>query len=358
MARLFRHCFPIASSRYSCMQVAKVYSEQVQHTQAVAILDAILTGGLLLSPESQTIDIRQFEKTENDEFLKVIRKETFEQLRACFTLGTQQDLSKPYCTEGDRATHLDIFGDYWIGINYAKARTLGLVPVSYFYDQDSPLTEDQVPASEMGQVLLNTLVECRDLLICLSLFDDPSNQNAEKLRVLNDWAPHWDKELCDSIASALAIIRKASDEHSAILKQLAPIRHTRFNALVSQIELVLGMFQTADSSSLMSELLYFEQSEWRAVDIGKSTLELMSIGEPQKYEKWENFRVSFLAKLAAQNMQPNRNGKLLIGHHLPNGQFEYFRDCIAEIGCPERYEMSVRHMIKELRCPNIRIVAH
>ncbi|MBL9138660.1 MAG: hypothetical protein JNK85_22515 [Verrucomicrobiales bacterium] len=165
--------------------------------------------------------------------------------------------------------HTESFGRFAIGLDTEEARRLGMVPVFYYYRPEGPhgMAVKSRPIIDGGisQRVLFRLAELRTLLIALAQVEARSNPHSSVYMPCDALArTGLILEGEDRVAGELqALSTKAARK---VFKLLDTDRVPAWNA-AEWIELILSMFQTADSNQRSRHLAYFEQREWRIIQL-------------------------------------------------------------------------------------------
>ncbi|MCY4662572.1 MAG: hypothetical protein OXF93_22590 [Acidobacteria bacterium] len=243
--RLLFHAFPGPSRR------AGREGREARRV-GVAQLDLMMRYGLLLTPERLTIPMN--EAAVNREAPKV----DFHQARACLTLVEDRDelWRKTRLDElGQPISHVDLFGEFAVGIDPIRARELGAIPVIYFYSGVN------AAHGRVSHEILFTLRELRSLAIALARLEAKAEIGGRDI---------LDAATLDAVGYDLEgdpIVRARVDETDRRTARVAvdlldTDRRPAWN-LVDMIDAMLDLFQTVDSRSCPESLAYYHEREWR-----------------------------------------------------------------------------------------------
>ena len=225
----------------------------------IAQLDLMMRYGLLLTPEHLRIP-------ENDAAVnREPPKTEFRQARACLTLvDNREELWRRTRLDeyGHPISHVELFGEFAVGIDPIRARELGAVPVIYFYSGG-----DSAHARVSHEILF-TLRELRSLAIALARLE-------AKARIEDrDTLVTATLDAVGYVLEGEPIVRKrieAVDRGTArsAVDLLDTDRRPAWN-LVDMIDAMFDLFQTADSRSCPESLAYYHEREWRIAPLFSS----------------------------------------------------------------------------------------
>lgn len=350
MTRLFRHCFPIAQSRFTRNRQRAPFDTQAQADLALSQLESIFHFGLLLTPEEQKFRGHEF-RISAGQMEKVSHQAPNTQVRCCFTFGDISALQNICAEEDIGFNHLDVFGDFWIGLGEKAARSLGMMPVHYYHPGETD-TRDEMKASDLGAAMPQFLLKMRDIMYSLLLLDEGSDAIADIN--FSDWQPNWDRRFCSDTATAIRAISELFASDDRVIEKLLPFDHLRPRDAIGHINLLLSLFQTVGSEKLGQNMVYYDQSEWRIVDIERAGMEFLSIDQQQP-DGWEEIRQRFVASLRRCGIVRIDQKKLLLGVH-QGGMFRKFGQLVEEVGCPRHSEAVVRATLADFS--HLRIIVH
>lgn len=266
MSLLLYHCFPgyLSASRPISDRDATSL-ERLRCQIGYLTLKSILETGLLLTPEPFSVD--------NPE-----RLHTMNQVRACFTLATASELKRkisglPYSSSHhERAnipplSHFDLFGDFAIGLDPIEARALGAIPTIYYYRD---VKDSMLPLSSYGTSstlsfdLICHLLKARKLLVGLAHIEALADRNCKDTATIEQL-----REMCQTLdGEPDSVIEAASRLNENLARQIYPLFDTNRGPIwniIQHIELLLNLFQVADSHQRNRHLAYFQQKEWRII---------------------------------------------------------------------------------------------
>lgn len=271
--KFFFHSFPQQFGAFGPMRGPVFRSRMIEC--GITMMETTLRDGLLLTHETVPIathadnqSLRR--KSEAGVVERPLGFRKLDQVRACFTLCSIDDLVCPNNSAPSKATHTEIFGPFAIGLRSDPNTrvALELLPVHYYIGSGS---NDRVSLAES---LLVGLHEARELLAVLALLDrdarrsdpnlSPSDTalfkrfSARKIH-LTDQRDAVKREVYGTLEAILSLETKRD-----ILGVLSTDRR-RLADLVQGIDLLLSTIQNTDSKSLTSNYLYYEQREWRMI---------------------------------------------------------------------------------------------
>ena len=254
--------------------------ERQSNDIGVAQLEAIRQYGLLLTPEWFDIPENPLAAKREGEAPTT----RFLQTRASFTMVERDELTGPAnCAEA--ASHIELFGDFVIGLKSSDARRLGAVPVLYTYDTFGGANSDHDDINLTREILFN-LRELRSVAIALARLE---------AKAANPERSALDAGMLDRLGYVLqgdpgirrridAIDRRKADE---VLQFLDTDRGPAWS-LVDLLEITFNLFQIADfhesdRHGLRLENAYYKQREWRIVRLYNPRLRCQRLGsDPQR----------------------------------------------------------------------------
>lgn len=221
-----------------------------EYAIGLAILESIIKNGLLLTPEPLEIP-------QNYRSVRASPPNTtINQYRACFTLLERDDLLK-------KGGHANNFGSFAIGIDTLEARRLGILPTFYYYKNAALPSEEE--DSGLSQEILFRLAEIRRILAVLATVEAKSsidNERAKSVDYLNEVGLTLEDE--GAVAKRLRALKVVEADH--IVDLFETDRVAAWN-LAEWVELILSVFQTADSAKRNRHLAYLSQREWRIIQL-------------------------------------------------------------------------------------------
>ena len=221
-----------------------------ENTIGLAILESIIKNGLLLTPESLKIP-------PNPRSVRASPPYTFiNQYRACFTLLDRKDLLK-------KGGHAKNFGNFAIGLDTLEARKLGILPTFYYYKNTAKLSE--LEDSGLSQEILFRLSEIRRILAVLATIEAKSSIDTERTKSV-DYLSKVGLTLDDEGDVAKRLLALRATEADQIVGLFETDRVPAWN-LAEWVELILSVFQTADSVKRNRHLAYISQREWRIIQV-------------------------------------------------------------------------------------------
>lgn len=260
--------------------------DQKQLETSFAILRLILLRGLLCTPER--FKIYADPATERACKLALLRRhlphDILVQSRACFTLmDGMHELSQQYHVSPDDPlkllSHADIFGPFAIGLDALEARSLGILPTVYTYQSPSEvdLTRAECGVVPLASQIIHRLDEIRTLLKILSQIEAKSElfqSDILSVKDLRELGVKLQHEL--AIKTELAKLRK--HQAKEIVHLLNSDRVAAWS-LLDFVNMMLSLYQFADSTYEQAPLAFFRQKEWRLVHHMRRGLSWFSLGE-------------------------------------------------------------------------------
>lgn len=324
----FYHSFPRVSRK-------RQLSRTEQDCLGIGILRSVLHYGLLLTPEPLEIPPNPDSDLRDPPATVVIQR------RACFTLLSRKELIED-------GKHLESFGRFSIGLDTNLARGLGIVPTFYYYK--SNVTENSDPFdSGISQQVLFRLSELRRLAIALARVEAHANPKSSRYRprdYLNENGLTFDDE--PDVASVDSVSRTTARQ---LTKLLGTDRVPAWN-LAEWIELILSMFQTADSSERGRHLAYYEQREWRCIQLYGEKIDCYSLTQREMESLRDPFKLRIL--IEARSVLKRMLNRFRVGVEpedcflLIGCSHNPFRDFVSEIIVPSAYRNETLHTLKEM----------
>ena len=325
--------------------------EDRSNAVGVAQLDSIRQYGLVLSPEWFRIpENPQAAKREGES-----PKTDFRQIRASFTLVERKGLTAGAGSAGE-PTHVELFGDFLIGLRSSDARRLGAVPVLYTYDTFGGNDDDHGDINLPKEILFG-LRELRSVAIALARLEAKA---ADPERFTHDDA------MLDRLGYVLQgdpAIRRLIDgldrrKARKLLRYLDTDRGPAWS-LVDLLEISLNLFQTADSRQpdsygLGRENAYYRQREWRIVRLYNPRLRCQRLGGSHELDGPEAMAADERENLRQQLMAVNPgffsasrldNSAVLRGTSDEGGGRDFF-EFVQEIICPRRVADCVEALVQ------------
>lgn len=171
---------------------------------------------------------------------------------------------------------MEVFGDFAIGLDPIEARALGAMPTFYYYRLErrsggpSPSIPSHLAHADLGEFgpsseILYRLAEMRALLIALAHVEArgaPADRALYPVEKLRARGYVLDKE--DRVSYALSRLDHsfARQIHSCIDTDRVPAWN-----MVEWIDILLNAIQIADDSTSNSSLRYYQQREWRIIQL-------------------------------------------------------------------------------------------
>lgn len=314
------------------------------------VLASIFENGLLLTRED--FNIPPDGESGHERTLKHSLK------RACFTALSYSEIEN----------HSKHFGSFTIGLNAKVARLLGVMPTMYIYGLINKSESDFFDITDGGvpMEIVQRLRDIHALCSAISIFESKSvgtkghPTDVYSIEILDflGWFPETNDGNLDKIKNASRRVSKN------IIERL-PTERVAAQFLVATIEMILSMFQYAESET--GELLdFYKQREWRFVEmfseqVAAYPLNMEDFPEVLRsyYEMPNSHRqkIENISKLLSA--APLQDSSLLIGAHLTetqiksinynflNAGWNEFRNFIEEILVPEECFDNVKELIEE-----------
>lgn len=303
-------------------------------------LAMMMEHGLLMTPENLVIP--KNERAKNH----AAPKTEFRQTRACFTLVERDELlrvDKRRTRQGELQAHSNLFGRFAIGLDPIRARELGAVPAIYFYRD--------LPNTNLTQEMLFRLRELRSLAIALARLE-------AKAKILG--RDTLDVAALDKVGHLLEgepvvekrIAEVGTQAARAAVDLLDTDRVPAWN-LVDWINILLKFFQTADSHATSGSLAYYQQKEWRIVQLFGPHVQCYRLGSDRTLDgeyaisdsDWRQLR----ERLQYLNSDFFTDDRLEGSALLTGTEDEPFFDFIEEILCPSTVASRVASLLETAR---------
>lgn len=283
------HAFPRPPHRTGAAgRVVRESPTDEDRRNGLEILRLILTHGLLCTPEK--FKLYPNYNTENEEKQRCLaankHHDEIVQSRACFTLVDTLELCKEYeLSQGQTtrdAAHIDLFGEFAIGLDPIEARAIGVMPTVYYYRHD--ISDPFTRTAGLGSQVVERLDEIRSLFSILSYIEAKSNAAPEddmvfpppeKLKSMGIFVRYQ-----NDIEMELARIK--AEDAALVLRLFNTDRVPAWN-LVDFVEIMLSLYQTTDSTIEDAPLAFFQQREWRLVHHMMEGLRWFGLGTHPAY---------------------------------------------------------------------------
>lgn len=351
------HCFP---SKFGALNNREIGSAQnvnndvISKTVGLEILRSTLSSGLLLTTES--VPVARLPGSEQADYPPI----KIEQSRACFTLATCESLTQPNPFLGH--SHLDVFGYFGIGLDPIAARDFEMCPVTYYY---APNEEQQhYPLSSAN---VHALIEVREILSQLTLLEAKQDlSDYPTTSRYRDVEPFFEKAgvgLLHQPPERLSKLNQRCEKISAneirpVLECLQTDKRPLWQ-LVEAIDLITGLYQTADSSSLGASMYYYSQLEWRITKslapsfLGTPLTETLQVKDATLRKHIDDARmekldsIANISEICNDNFTPNQLGDLylVIGNMLTGKRI---RDYVEVILCPKILLPDVQTLVSNI----------
>lgn len=321
--------------------------------KALEVLRLILTHGLLCTPEK--FKLYPNYATENEEKLKFLRAKTHHdeivQSRACFTLLNTLELTEGHETR--EAAHIDLFGEFAIGLDPLEARELGIAPTVYYYRHDMGAGSRRTAG--LGSQIVERLDEIRSVFSVLSYIEAQANSgidnvafpSAEKLKEMGIHV-----KFQKDIEAALA--RLTAPEAALIFRLFNTDRVPAWN-LVDFIEIMLSLYQTTDSTIEDAPLAFFHQREWRLVHHMMPGLIWFGLGsQSHRRDPWaqefRNDRREIRKFISGASHKSESDLAWYFNHSwvLAGTETRQFRDFVRQVVVPEAFCQAARDLVESI----------
>jgi hypothetical protein len=248
------HAFPRPSHQTdSAGRVIRKPATDEDCWRGLEILQLILTHGLLCTPEKfKLYPNYNTENKEKQKFLQANKPhDEIVQSRACFTMVDTLELTKEYELSQSQLTysvaHVDLFGEFAVGLDPIEARALGVMPTVYYYRHD--IGNPYRKTAGLGSQIVERLDEVRSLFSILSYIeawentspDDglifPSAEMLKRMRIQVRYQKEIEAELT-----------KLKAQDAALINQLFNTDRVPAWNLVDFVEMMLSLYQTTDST--------------------------------------------------------------------------------------------------------------
>lgn len=308
------------------------------------ILSNIIKHGMLLCPESLVVPPNPWSDRAEPPRTTIIQR------RACFTLLSQEDLLRGVGNvQGARGrrrsdevpNHAAEFGPFAIGLDTREARELGILPVFYYYQPGADVGIQSDPG--VSQDIVFRLAELRRLAIALARVEALAHPHKPNYRSPDD-LERWGLSLKDEpdVDRLLRDLKQRDAE--LIARHLGTDRVPAWN-LAEWIEIILAAFQTADSRSRSHHLAWFQQREWRLVQLYLGTICCLPLltsavtPEPSDIKARRESAAADILQLVPKEWHPELH--LLLGT-----ADRPFRAFVKEIIAPKQYADHVLKLAK------------
>jgi hypothetical protein len=287
---LLYHCLPRRSTDIQIKTCG--YARTDANTIGREILFSIFDYGLLLTPEELSIPIDPGSKrTPPPGPLKITQR------RACFTLLRFEELFSSAGQESGTPSHVGAFGDFAIGLDAVEARLLGVMPTFYYYrilqnpesfgiNLPTRARDRDLSAFGPSSELLFRLAELRSLLVSLAYIEAigaPEGRAVYRTdRLLRKRLVHNPKFEPDVLNALGKLSRsKAKTIYSCIDTDRMPAWN-----LIEWLDILLNAFQIADSRQSISSFEYYQQREWRVIQLHSPFFDCYPLRSPPDLPDW------------------------------------------------------------------------
>jgi hypothetical protein len=349
------HAFPRPPHRTDAQgNIVRERPTDAGRRKGLEILRLILTHGLVCTPER--FKLYPNYRTENPQKLPFLRANTHHdeiiQSRACFTLLDTPELTESHSTREE--SHVDLFGEFAIGLDPLEARDLGILPTIYYYKHD--MRDGSMPRTAgLGSQMVERLDEIRSVFSILSYIEAQAKAGIDKIAF-----PSAEK------LSEIGInVRFQKDIEAALAKLTKPqaaLVFRLFNTdrvpawnLVDFIEIMLSLYQTTDSTLEDAPLNFFSQKEWRLVHHMMRGLKWFSLGNhpPERNPWWREFENdirTLKSFIGSVSKMPRSYMTWYLDHCwvLARTETLCFRDFVREIVVPDEFHQVVTELVESL----------
>lgn len=322
----------------------------------IQVLSLILSHGLLCMPER--FPLFSDPSSERQEKLALLSaglpQDQIYQSRACFSLLDLPELSQQIelrPSEGGAPqgspiifSHADLFGPFAIGLDPLEAREMGLLPAVYYYR-----TNSTGPSESLSSQIVYRLDEIRTVLKVLSFIE--ARANLKKLSV-----PSYERltEIGMVPKYEAPVVNRLDDLTSRDAKKIFDLFDTDRVAswsLVDFLNMLLSLYQNADSTIDSEPLAFFHQREWRLIHHMRKGMCWYSLGENEYYADSNAARFARsreeIRSLLGTRMGRLDESKMRRFWVLAEIGDRPFRDFIREIVVPEECEGTVRSLLAQ-----------
>jgi hypothetical protein len=159
--------------------------------------------------------------------------------------------------------HTNDFGNFAIGLDTLEARRLGILPTFYYYKNAANPSE--LEDSGLSQEILFRLAEIRRILAVLATIEAKSSIDTARTKSI-DYLYEVGLTLEDEGDVAERLLALCAVEADQIVGLFETDRVAAWN-LAEWVEIILSLFQTADSARRNRHLAYLSQREWRIIQL-------------------------------------------------------------------------------------------
>ncbi|PKM37564.1 MAG: hypothetical protein CVV06_05115 [Gammaproteobacteria bacterium HGW-Gammaproteobacteria-10] len=317
------------------------------------MLETTLRDGLLLTPEKIKIE----RAPESKAARSGQRFSELKQTRASFALMSLEELKMPNSNSPNLNSHLEVFGDFAIGLDPSSSRALDISPVHYYYGRDP---DDRYP---MIASILSSLIEMRELLSTLARLEERLWRNRRTMT-------EEQIEYYDAFHRAnIDLLDRFGKEFNYLLEQREkvdldaleavfncfPTDRRKLGYLVGSIDLLAGLLQTVDSRSLKVPMYYYSQKEWRLTQVMNETLVGYPLGyslsreypEVKPHRKQKKSIVKEVGELIGIPATLDWMNECFVVVGTTNGNRK-FRDFVKVVVCPQKARGEVEKICDRL----------
>lgn len=257
----FIHAFPRTSKRHRA-------SKDALESAGITQLRSVFENGIILTPEPFVFPVDH-----KNTIYDTAPETTVIQRRACFALLSIEDMM-------GNQKHSDVFGNFAIGLRTNEARKLGILPTIYYYKSDLRDALNIIEGRGISHELLFRLAEIRRILISIAWIEasaNPKDQqyfSKEKLRFYD--------YTVDDEPNIWPMLDKIREREARKAFKLLDSDRPPASSLIGCLDLILSLFQTADSSYERRHLDYYSQREWRLVAAETDGIECIPLSKPHK----------------------------------------------------------------------------
>jgi hypothetical protein len=366
---LLYHSFPRRST--SAQIASRGYKQSDANTIGLDILRSLISNGILLTPEKLKIpQNRNSQRADPPGPLEIIQR------RACFTLLRQEELlashtgnresepfhlSTPKLDDTDMDSHVQIFGDFSVALDPIEARELGIMPVFYYY-RVAPQKAGKISVSQRhfqgvdlrefgpSSEILFRLAELRALVIALAQIEALGAVEGRPVYPLDRlWEKSYILEKEPGPNQAISLLNRSLAR--SIYNCIDTDRVPAWN-IIEWIDILLNAFQIADDSENLTSLAYYQQREWRIIQMFSPLLDCHSVHPHSDLHDAKYFnnmkRINVLESIRSHSSLQGFTLDLDNTFILSGTNKRPFRSFIREIICPLDCAEQVIDLVSQL----------
>lgn len=176
-------------------------------------------------------------------------------------------------------SHLDLFGNFAIGLDALEARHIGILPTIYYY-KDWPNGQDltcKKLASGLCSQLINRLDEIRNILSILSHIEAIASDESTLLFPSREKL--FDMGITPKFETAVqSRLNRLTPKNAKYIFSFFDTDRVASWNLVDYIKMLFSFYQTVDSSLCDEPLVFFQQREWRLIHHMRKGLQWFCLG--------------------------------------------------------------------------------